>query len=60
MRDVYVEMALMYLFRKGVKEVREFNTGAIVEKHTLKIDDMLVRNDRSVDEHTLKTFVVKF
>ena len=40
MSDRYINMALLYLFRKGTEEVKEFNSAAIVRKHMFEMDGL--------------------
>ena len=49
MSDRYINMALLYLFRKGTEEVKEFNSAAVVRKHMLEMDGVLVSKNRLVD-----------
>ena len=49
MSDRYINMALLYLFRKGTEEVKEFNSAAVVRKHMVEMDGLLVSKNRLVD-----------
>ena len=46
--DKYVNMALLYLFRKATREVHEFNSVNFIKKHTIVLDDILLSKNRMV------------
>ena len=46
--EKYVNMALLYLFRKASMEVREFNSAGFIKKHTVEKDGILLSKSRMV------------
>ena len=46
--DKYVNMALLYLFRKASLEVRKFNSDSVIKKHMIEKDDILLSKSRMV------------
>ena len=47
--DRFINMALMYLFRKGAAEVRQFVSAKIIEKHMFEKEGILLSKNRMLD-----------
>ena len=51
--DELLSMALTYLYQKGSKEVKEFNSSTVVKKYTVEKNDILFSKGRLIDGMTL-------
>ena len=47
--DESLHMALLYLFRKGSREVKKFNTSKLVQRVAIEVDGILLSKDRILD-----------
>ena len=48
--DRFVNMSLLYLFRKATDEVKEFNSSAVVQKVAVEVDGVLLSAGRIINE----------
>ena len=48
--DKYVNLALLYLYRKAADEVKEFNSHTVVEKIGVEVDGVLLSKGRIISE----------
>ena len=48
--DKFVNMTLLYLYRRATDEVKECNSAAVVQKIGIEVDGVLLSSGRIIDE----------